>query len=103
MSYTKSGRMIKYPFCCKGVKEGVKFDSPSVERLYKKLYKAKQILENARPTVAYERKFILAMDRLDELLCDIERIEIYTPLSEEEIAREVLGRLAKRKQWKAER
>jgi len=85
MTYSPTGRMIKYPFCCKGVKEAVKFDSPSVERLYKKLYKAKQILENAKPTIAYERKFILAMDRLDELLCDIERLEVP---SEREIALE---------------
>ena len=89
MDYTKSGRLIKYRFSCKGVKESDRFFSPSVEKLYKKLFKAKQMVENARPTAEFERKFMLAMDRLDELLLDIEEHGIY---SEEKIAREALRR-----------
>jgi len=100
MVYSPSGRLIKYLFYCKGAKEGDRFDSPSVERFYKKLDKAKQILENARPTVAHERKFMLAMDRLDDLLCDIEK---YDKLSERELALEVFrNELEKERQWKAE-
>ena len=83
MVYSPSGRLIKYIFCCKGAKEDDKFDSSKVERFYKKLDEAKQILENARPTAYYEGKFMLAMDRLDELLCDIEK---YDKFSEREIA-----------------
>ncbi len=83
MDYTPSGRLIKYIFCCKGLKEGDMFDSPSVERFYKKLDKAKQILEKARSTADLEGKFMLAMDRLDELLCHIEK---YEKLSEREVA-----------------
>jgi len=84
--------MIKYLFYSKGIKDGNKFTSASVERFYKKLNKAKQILENACPTVAHERSFCLAMDRFDTLLCEIERCEIHTPMSEEEVASEALRR-----------
>ena len=83
MDYTSSGRMIKYHFCCKGLKEGDKFDSPAVERFYKKLCKAKQILEKARPPGKYyAHYFTLAMDKFDKLLCDIEQ---YDKLSDKEI------------------
>ena len=92
MVYTPSGRLIKYLFSSKGVKKEDTFLSPSVARFYEKLYKAKEILENARPTRDYERKFMLAMDKLDELLCAIERVEKYTPMTGEEIAREALRR-----------
>jgi len=98
MVYSPSGRLIKYLFYCKGLKEGDKFDSPSVERFYKKLNKAKQILENARPTAAYERNFSLAMDRLDDLLCDIEK---YGKLSDRELALEAFrNELVKERQGK---
>ena len=100
MVFSPSGRLIKYLFSCKGLKEGDKFDSPSIERFYKKLYKAKQILENVRPVKYYERKFMLAMDRLDDLLCDIEK---YDKLSERELALQAyLNELKKEKEGKAE-
>ncbi len=91
MVYTPSGRLIKYLFYCKGIKEGEIFFSPSVERFYKKLDKAKQILENARPPADYERNFMFAMDYLDGLLCDIEKSETYT-LDWEKMASEALRR-----------
>lgn len=99
MVFSPSGRLIKYLFYCKGLKEGDKFDSPSVERFYKKLDKAKQILETARPTAPRERKFTLAMDRLDDLLCDIEK---YDKHSDRELALEAFrDELVKERQWKA--
>lgn len=99
MVYNPSGRLIKYLFSCKGLNEGDRFDTPSVERFYKKLDKAKQILENVRPTRYYERKFMLAMDRLDDLLCNIEK---YSKLSERELALAALKKeLEEERQWKA--
>ena len=102
MVFNRSGRMIKYLFYSKGIKDDNKFTTASVERFYKKLDKAKKILENARPTAAHERSFCLAMDRFDTLLCEIERCEISTMMSEEDMLREAMERLAKKKQWKAE-
>ena len=92
MVFSSSGKLIKYLFYCKGIKDGNEFTSASVERFYKKLDKAKKILENARPTVAHERSFSLAMDRFDTLLCEIERCEISTMMSEEDMLREALER-----------
>ena len=92
MVFNQSGRMIKYLFYSKGIKDGNKFTSASVERFYKKLDKAKKILENARPTATHERSFCLAMDRFDVLLCEIEKCEISTMMSEEDMLREVLKR-----------
>ena len=100
MVYSPSGRLIKYLFCCKGLKEGDKFDSSSVERFYKKLNEAKQILENARPTAVYERKFCLAMDKLDELLCGIEK---YGKPSEREIALEAFRNELEKERLEKER
>lgn len=92
MVFNLSGRLIKYLFYSKGIKDGNKFTSASVEKFYKKLNKAKKILENARPTVAHEHSFCLAMDRFDTLLCEIERCEISTMMSEEDMLREALER-----------
>ena len=100
MVFSPSGRLIKYLFYCKGLKEGDKFDSPSIERFYKKLDKAKQILENARPTAAYAGRFSLAMDKLDDLLCDIEK---YDKHSDRELALEAFrDELRKERQGKDE-
>ena len=99
MSYNTSGRLIKYPFFSKGFKEGDKFDSPSVERFYKKLCKAKHILEKARPPGKYYALyFTLAMDKFDKLLCDIEK---HDKRSERELALQAyLNKLERERQWK---